>query len=115
MHFIEKSELSWFSLSESVKRKEREKALFCYRLLSHSIENENFKMQLLGDLYLFLDEKETAYLIYKNLFDKYLKDKDFFGVFSIIDRISSFESEEKENFVLKLKNIEKKTKIQFIK
>jgi len=55
-----KSCIAWFKLAEFVDRKEKEKALVFYRLLSQSINNESFTRSLLGTIYKSFDEPEEA-------------------------------------------------------
>lgn len=55
---IEKFNVAWFKLAEFVGRKEKERALGVYRLLSHSLPDDAFAAQLEGDLLMaFYDEK----------------------------------------------------------
>lgn len=42
--------LAWFKLAELIARKEREKALNVYRLLSHSLEDKAYALQIEGDI-----------------------------------------------------------------
>jgi len=46
----EKYNIAWFKLAEFVIRKEKERALYMYRLLVHSLPDEAFAAQLEGDL-----------------------------------------------------------------
>ena len=55
-----KSCIAWFKLAEFVDRKEKEKALVYYRLLSKSINNEAFTHCLFGTIYKIFDEPEEA-------------------------------------------------------
>lgn len=64
--------VAWFKLAEFVVRKEKERALGIYRLLSHSIPDKALAIQLQGDLLLsFSDEKAIeAYLNAALLYEK---------------------------------------------
>lgn len=54
----DKFNVAWFKLAELVVRKEKERALYIYRLLVHSLQDEALTAQLEGDLLLsFNDEK----------------------------------------------------------
>ncbi|MBY0109504.1 MAG: hypothetical protein K2X90_00090 [Candidatus Babeliaceae bacterium] len=54
----EKFNVAWFKLAEFVGRKEKERALGVYRLLSHSLPDDAFAAQIEGDLLMaFGDEK----------------------------------------------------------
>ena len=110
MNISNYSDLAWFNLSENIKRKEREKALFSFRLLSHSIENENFKLQLLADLYFFLEENDQAFLLYKEIFDKYFFNNDIYGIFSILNRLS-FYSNDLNYFIKKIEELKNNKKL----
>jgi len=105
------SDLSWFNLSEAIKRKEREKALFSFKLLSHSIKNEIFKLQLLADLYLFLEENDQAFLIYKEIFDKYFLENDIYGIFSVLNRLN-YNFDNLEYFFNKIKELKDNNKLK---
>lgn len=48
----DKYNIAWFKLAEFVTRKEKERALGIYRLLSHSLPNAALKAQLEGDILL---------------------------------------------------------------
>ncbi len=70
---LEKCNVAWFKLAEFVGRKEKERAIGVYKLLSHSLPDDAFAAQLEGDLFLaFNDEKalnayqRSAYLYEKN-------------------------------------------------
>ncbi len=56
----EKYSLAWFKLAECVARGERERALGVYKLLSHSIDDQAFALQLEGDLLLSFQDKDAA-------------------------------------------------------
>jgi tetratricopeptide (TPR) repeat protein len=69
---VEKFNVAWFKLAEFVGRKEKERALSVYRLLSHSLPDDAFAAQLEGDLLMaFLDEKAVdAYQKAARLYEK---------------------------------------------
>lgn len=64
--------VAWFKLAECLARKEKERALGVYRLLSHSIDDEALAVQLEGDLLLFFDD-EVAIAKYKRAVELYEK------------------------------------------
>ncbi len=68
----EKFTVAWFKLAEFVGRKEKERALGVYRLLSHSLADDAFAAQLEGDLLMaFGDEKAVdAYQKAARLYEK---------------------------------------------
>ena len=49
--------LAWFKLADLIARGEREKALNVFRLLSHSLQDRAYSLQLEGDLLWYLDDK----------------------------------------------------------
>jgi hypothetical protein len=60
MHFshTEQTSIAWFKLAEFVGRKEKERALYLFRLLMHSLNDQALIAQLEGDLLAaFGDEK----------------------------------------------------------
>lgn len=69
---VEKMNVAWFKLAEFVGRKEKERALGVYRLLSHSLSDTAFAAQLEGDLLMaFQDEKALdAYQKAAHLYEK---------------------------------------------
>lgn len=65
--------IAWFKLAECVARGEREKALGVYRLLSHSIDDPAYALQLEGDIFWTFNDCDAAVekyheaaLLYKN-------------------------------------------------
>ena len=67
-----KFNVAWFKLAEFVGRKEKERALGVYRLLSHSLPDDAFAAQLRGRfLMAFYDEKAVdAYVKAARLYEK---------------------------------------------
>jgi hypothetical protein len=61
--------LAWFKLAEFVDRKEKEKALILFNLLSKSINNKTFSLTLLGNIYDSFDDPCEA----KKYFDQVLE------------------------------------------
>jgi len=56
----DKYNVAWFKLAECVARGEKERALGVYRLLSHSIEDQAFAVQLEGDILLAFNDKAAV-------------------------------------------------------
>jgi len=56
----EKYNIAWFKLAECVTRGEKERALGVYKLLSHSIDDSAFALQLEGDLLLAFEDEGAA-------------------------------------------------------
>jgi len=55
----EKYSIAWFKLSECVARGEKERALGVYKLLSYSIDDPAFLLQLEGDLLLAFEDRKS--------------------------------------------------------
>jgi hypothetical protein len=55
-----KSCIAWFKLAEFVERKEKEKAIILYNLLSKSLNNNSFSLSLLGTIYKCFDDSDEA-------------------------------------------------------
>jgi hypothetical protein len=64
-----KSCIAWFKLAEFVDRKEKEKALMLYNLLSKSLNNQSFSLTLLGTIYNYFEEPHES----KKYLDKALE------------------------------------------
>jgi len=54
------SSIAWFKLAELIARKEREKALNVFRLLSHSFNDRAYALQLEGDILSSLHDKGAS-------------------------------------------------------
>ena len=54
------SSIAWFKLAELIARKEREKALNVFRLLSHSFNDRAYALQLEGDILFSLHDKGAS-------------------------------------------------------
>jgi hypothetical protein len=79
--------LAWFNLFEPISKKERERALFCSRLLSHSLKSESFREQIFGDVYLSLDEVDLALSSYNRAFTALLQENNVYGLLVITNKI----------------------------
>lgn len=79
MNAMEKNgqSIAWFNLHEFVKRKEREKALNIYRLLSISIQNKAFSKKLLADIFYAMQENELALKNYIESAEEYIFQNKF--------------------------------------
>jgi hypothetical protein len=80
------SSIAWFKLAELVMRKEREKALSVYRLLSHSFENRAYALQLEGDILWYLDDKSCTEK-YKEAALLYHKEKAWFDAVAVYEHL----------------------------
>jgi|GEM_PF-1944561 len=78
------SSVAWYKLADLIARREREKALNVFRLLSHSLQNKAYVLQLEGDILWAMDDA-GAVDRYKQAAFIYHKDK------KIIDAIALYE------------------------
>lgn len=73
----DKYSVAWFKLAECISRREKERALGVYRLLSHSFENQAVKCQLEGDIFLAFDDCKQAIDRYEKAAQAYLERQEF--------------------------------------
>lgn len=112
--------LAWFKLAELIARKEREKALNVYRLLSHSLEDKAFALQVEGDIlrsfemrdsvekyqqsaFLYTQERRwvNAIGIYEHLLSRDQNNLEF--IIALVDLYAKLDWEEKcKNHIAKL-------------
>lgn len=57
---MQESCVAWFKLAELIERKEKEKALNLYRLLSHSFHDRAYALQLEGDILWALEDNDAV-------------------------------------------------------
>jgi predicted negative regulator of RcsB-dependent stress response len=74
---VDKFNVAWFKLAEFVGRKEKERALSVYRLLSHSLPDDAFAAQLEGDLFLAFCDDERAVDAYQKAARLYEKNGQY--------------------------------------
>lgn len=79
--------IAWFKLAECVSRKEKERALGVYRLLSHSIDDEALAVQLEGDLLFSFQDHAAAIAKYKQAVELYQKQERFAPAIGISEHI----------------------------
>jgi len=107
----EKYNLAWFKLAECVSRREKERAMGVYRLLSHSLSDDALASQLKGDLLLcFNDEKAVEkYLEAANL---YTKSQKMIEAIAIYEHLVFLEPDQDQHIVTLL-NLYKKINMPF--
>ncbi|MFA6066065.1 MAG: hypothetical protein WC707_02680 [Candidatus Babeliaceae bacterium] len=87
----EKYNVAWFKLAEFVVRKEKERALYMYRLLAHSFPDEAFSAQLEGDLLqAFHDTKSVE--CYMRAADTYQKKDRFIEAIGVLEHVMTLNS-----------------------
>lgn len=67
--------IAWYKLADLIARGEREKALNVYRLLSHSLDDKAYALQLEGDLLWSLADGERAREKYRQAAVLYKKEQ----------------------------------------
>ncbi len=95
------SSVAWFKLAQLVTRKEREKALGLYKLLSYSLENKAYALQVEADLLLALEENEDAMTKYQQAAFLYKKEKNLVLATSIYEHLRSLNPDN-SNFLCTL-------------
>ena len=78
--------LAWFKLADLIARGEREKALNVYRLLSHSLQDRAYALQLEGDLLWYLDDKNFIEK-YKQAAFLYQKEKRWIDAIALYEHL----------------------------
>jgi len=73
----DKYTIAWFKLAECIARGEREKALGVYRLLSHSLEDPAFALQLEGDILWAFNDSSGAIARYRDAAQLYHKSSNY--------------------------------------
>lgn len=94
----EKYNLAWFKLAECVSRKEKERALGVYRLLSHSLGNDALATQLYGDLLLGFNDKAGAIEKYLQAADIYKKSENTIEAIAVYEHLLFLQSDEIKYF-----------------
>ncbi|MFC1841447.1 hypothetical protein ACFLYA_00045 [Candidatus Dependentiae bacterium] len=95
----EKYNLAWFKLAECVSRKEKERALGVYRLLSHSLGNDALSTQLYGDLLLCFDDKRGAIEKYLHAAEIYKKSNKIIEAIAVHEHLIVLDPEEKSHML----------------
>ncbi|MBY0353386.1 hypothetical protein K2W90_03415 [Candidatus Babeliales bacterium] len=82
--------VAWFKLAYLITRKEREKALSVYRLLSHSFEDRAYALQLEGDILWALDD-QLASEKYKQAAFLYRKEKRWVNAIAVCEHMLALD------------------------
>lgn len=78
--------LAWFKLADLIARGEREKALSVFRLLSHSLSDRAYVLQLEGDILWYLDD-QVSIEKYKQAAFLYQKERRFVDAIAIYEHV----------------------------
>lgn len=92
----EKYSLAWFKLAECVSRKEKERSLGVYRLLSHSLDNDALAAQLFGDLLLCFEDYLGAVQKYLQATELYKKNNQLIEAIAVCEHIVTLQPKVKE-------------------
>jgi len=87
--------LAWFKLADLIARGEREKALNVFRLLSHSLSDRAYVLQVEGDILWYLDDKMSMER-YKQAAFLYQKEKRWVDAISIYEHILTQNTQSKD-------------------
>ncbi len=83
----DKYNIAWFKLAECISRREKERALGVYRLLSHSFDNAAIVHQLEGDIMLAFNEQERAVEKYAQAAQLYEQQEQLMQAIAVYDHI----------------------------
>ena len=83
------SSVAWFKLANLIENREKEKALSVFRLLTHSLRDRAYSLQLEGDILWSLDDSARAQEKYTNSAFLYLKDKRWVHAVSLYENLLS--------------------------
>jgi len=93
----EKYNLAWFRLAECVSRREKERALGVYRLLSHSLGDRALAAQLYGDLLICFGD-DCAIEKYLEAAQLYKKSKKIIEAIAVYEHLIFLDSTSKDYF-----------------
>jgi hypothetical protein len=81
------SSVAWFKLANLIEKREKEKALNVFRLLTHSLRDRAYSLQLEGDILWSLDESALAHEKYVHSALLYQKDKRWIHAVSLYESL----------------------------
>ena len=84
----EKYNIAWFKLAECVSRREKERALGVYRLLSHSFDNVAVAHQLEGDILLAFEQNDEAREQYEKAAKAYKQQEQVMQAIAVYDHLT---------------------------
>jgi len=89
-----KYNIAWFKLAECVSRREKERALGVYRLLSHSFGDQAYAQQLEADLLLAFKDQKNAIEKYKQAAICYKKEGRKFEAAAVYEHLRTLQPKE---------------------
>jgi hypothetical protein len=87
--------LAWFKLADLIARGEREKTLSVFRLLSHSLQDRAYVLQLEGDILWYLDDKNSTEK-YKQAAFLYQREKRWVDAVAVYEHLLTQDSDSYE-------------------
>jgi len=87
----DKHTIAWFKIAECVARREREKALGVFRLLSHSIDDKGLVKQLEGDILLSFNETSEAVARYCQAIEIYKNNRQYLQAAAVCEQVLLLE------------------------
>ncbi len=83
---VQDESVAWFKLADLIRKKEKEKALNVYRLLSHSYENRAYVLQVEADILWALDDRQ-AFEVYKHAALLYKRDGAWIDAIAVCEHV----------------------------
>jgi len=93
----DKYNIAWFTIAQCVARKEKERALGVYRLLSHSFEDLAFARQLEGDILLSFNDLDLAQEKYIQAIVLYKQSKRLREAAGVYEHLLTIDPHNKTN------------------
>lgn len=84
------SSVAWFKLAELIARGEKEKALNLYRLLSHSLDERGYVLQVEGDILWAFNDKD-ALIRYQQAALHYRKENNILAAVAVYEHLRTIE------------------------
>ena len=88
--------IAWFKLAELISRKEKEKALSLYRLISHSFSDKAYVLQVEGDILWSLEDR-NALEKYSQAAYLYKKEKKLLSAAAIYEHVFTLSPHDYNN------------------
>ncbi len=82
------SSVAWFKIANLIERKEREKALSVYKLMSHSLQDRAYALQLEGDILWYFEEIPESCLKYLQSAFLYRNAQRWLDAVSLYEQVS---------------------------
>jgi tetratricopeptide (TPR) repeat protein len=90
----DKYNIAWFRLAECISRKEKERALGVYRLLSHSFDNAAVGFQLEGDILCAFNDTDGAIKLYEKAAQTYQDKNQYMQAVAVYDHLFTLQDNQ---------------------